>query len=44
LRTWEWTSQRSSPVEDTGASWILSALTQGGLRLTPHTQRKQENW
>jgi hypothetical protein len=42
LRTWKWTSQRSSPAEDTSTSWTLSALTQGGLRLTSHTEKRHE--
>jgi transposase InsO family protein len=43
LRIWEWTSQRSSPVMDTGTSWFLSALTQSGLKLTrPHTEIARE--
>jgi hypothetical protein len=46
LRTWKQTSQRSSPVEDTGTSWSLSALTQGELRLTlrppPPTQKRHK--
>jgi hypothetical protein len=42
LRIWNWTSQGSSPVEGTGTSWFLSAPTQNGLKLTPHTQRKHK--
>jgi hypothetical protein len=43
LRIWEWTSQRSSPVKDTGTSWFLSAFTQGVLKLThPHTEKARE--
>jgi hypothetical protein len=42
LRTWEWTSQRLSSVEDTSTTWSLSLLTQDGLRLTPHTEKTRD--